>query len=625
MNTINQSKEDMIPRKSWPWLFFLLSQNYILVITVSIVFASPVIGDGELYYDCQKNPLECTYGKRKYEASSSPSCSDRHPNCRIYALRGNCIRHFQWMETQCPQSCGICPTVEDALKVDQSTTPQCIDHHPQCPKWASEQECFINPPFINGLCPMSCIRCVNTTVLDRSKDNTIESSSKGDNGDLSNAQIQARIRYSQTDFGDWQTIPRDDLNLVPVIMEILFDMGEYAKELLEEEEERIRQVQEVESSAEIDKRRELIGHNGHPLLGPSTVCNNMRHDCATLVAQHGCHGPYLELMMQECSFACQFCHETDTYHQCRSSSSSSSSTTSSAGDKKVSLESTISSNSWNYHFWEHLSTKHGAVNLAPAPMRTTKFQSEWVLSLDYASVWKDDKAARRQRKELLKVAKSAFEDNEEASCTERTFQHTGRRRRKQGSIENENEGRIATCNGPMNPTSNIDGNIDAAKTSTSPSSLSSSCQELEQGIARLLGIGPEYLEPLEFLLFTSNNKARQVPMSDFDNHDQWRPSGHVLLTVLLVLQPAKKGGAIGFPDLDWLMVTDPAILIWPTAAQTPTQSSPPPPPTTKAEDPHHYQEMANMESELLPVIQGDLYAIKIRVRQYPYFYNPDCD
>jgi len=119
------------------------------------------------------------------------------------------------------------------------------------------------------------------------------------------------------------------------------------------------------------------------------------------------------------------------------------------------------------------------------------------------------------------------------------------------------------------------------------------------------------LEPLEFLHYSNTQKSypRQVPMSEFDHHDQWKPSGHVLFTILVVLQRADKGGSIGFPDLDWLVVSNEApILVWPTS-------------TKKGSYP---QEMTNMKSEILPVIQGDLYAIKIRVRQYPYVYNPDC-
>ena len=144
--------------------------------------------------------------------------------------------------------------------------------------------------------------------------------------------------------------------------------------------------------------------------------------------------------------------------------------------------------------------------------------------------------------------------------------------------------------------------------SVTVSSLSSSsCQDLEQEVARLLNVLPEYLEPLEFLHLDANQ--RQVPMSEFDIHNQWKPSGHVLFTVLLILQQPQKGGIIGFPNLDWLLVQNAEILVWPTFTMMGG----------------HPQELPEMKLEILPVIQGDLYAIKIRVRQYPYVYNPDCE
>ncbi|KAL3927838.1 MAG: hypothetical protein SGBAC_012908, partial [Bacillariaceae sp.] len=235
--------------------------------------------------------------------------------------------------------------------------------------------------------------------------------------------IQARIHYALTDFGVWQSIPRDDLNLLPAITQTIVDMGEYAQELLKDEAERIRlQMKggDLESSENDNNKGREGGHP--PLLGPSVVCNNMRHDCATLVAQHGCNGPYMDMMMQECSFACRFCHETHTYHQCRSSSKKSS-----KESDRISLEksSIISSNkskkSWNYHVWKHLSTKHGAINLASTRPYSN---DEWVASLNYTAIWNKDSEndddiddVERHQSELLEIARRAtsYEDEEGAS------------------------------------------------------------------------------------------------------------------------------------------------------------------------------------------------------------------
>ena len=118
------------------------------------------------------------------------------------------------------------------------------------------------------------------------------------------------------------------------------------------------------------------------------------------------------------------------------------------------------------------------------------------------------------------------------------------------------------------------------------------------------------MDPLEFVHYQKGQ--RRKPIHDFDIHDHWKSSGHVVLTIFVVLQAPDKGGAFGFPDLDWTIVDSPEVLIWPNIKPE------------KNEELQRNEWLETMKSEQLPVVEGELYGVYVRVREYPSYPNSHC-
>lgn len=443
------------------------------------------------YHNCGENGLDCTYSKGKYAKYDASSCQDYHKQCRDYALKGECIKNEEWMKLKCPLSCAVC--VASKLGDDDET---CRDRHSQCPEWAKDDlECFVNPAYMYENCPQSCHFCVNATLL-------LEQG-------LEEEEIERRFLYSRTDFGVWQTIPKDSPN-IQAITETIRRMGPYSQQ-------------------ELDN------------LGPGALCSNLHPSCAAWAVENGCGGDNLNFMLEECALACQSCHVTEQYYQCSEPRHNSSS----------SKTPVVSTNSL-FPFWKALELKHSAKNLISS-------SNEWIASLNYTALWKKDASKKKIRSWLKEFKNPNLEWKEKGT------------------------GRFAICH--------------------------DDCSSMDEIATTLLDIHPRYLEPLEFVHYKAAPLLeRHIPQSDFEMHHQWKPSGPRLLTIFILLQPATKGGFLGFPDLDWLLVENAEILVWPNVANTKWN-----------------EELESMKHEQLPVVEGELYGIFTRVRQYPYEYTPTCN
>jgi hypothetical protein len=74
-----------------------------------------------------------------------------------------------------------------------------------------------------------------------------------------------------------------------------------------------------------------------------------------------------------------------------------------------------------------------------------------------------------------------------------------------------------------------------------------------------------------------------------------KASGTQVLSIYMILEAPIKGGNFGFPQLDWLLVEEPQILlVWPNVKSLDPESS-----------------LERMKSEQLPVEKGQLYAALI--------------
>ena len=88
---------------------------------------------------------------------------------------------------------------------------------------------------------------------------------------------------------------------------------------------------------------------------------------------------------------------------------------------------------------------------------------------------------------------------------------------------------------------------------------------------------------------------------DYHLHDEWRPAGPRVLTILLILSDVDEGGAAGFPDLDWLFVK-------PKRGQALMWSN------VMSDDPTKVDN--RMRHEGLPVVKGHNFVMYIWVHLY---------
>lgn len=283
------------------------------------------------YRECKGD--ECGSGAGR---GGSANCKDLHAECKQFALQGECRINPPWMHTNCRRSCGLC-------LADELEDEPCDDLHTSCSLWASELECFTNPGYMTRACRKSCWFCVNKT----------SDQFEG----LGEDEIQRRTRYSQTDFGLWQSIP--EVNGEQVRQEIL-KMARYAMKL--------------------------------DNIGPGTLCNNLHHECAQWVVEKGSCEADLDFMLSHCSLACQYCDRVDEYHSCRRTEGKSGSV--SFGDLA--------------QIQTHLFHEKKARNLLDT--FPEKLESgEWIFSLDYSDFWKDPTLEMEELMRALKSEKSPLE------------------------------------------------------------------------------------------------------------------------------------------------------------------------------------------------------------------------
>ena len=126
-------------------------------------------------------------------------------------------------------------------------------------------------------------------------------------------------------------------------------------------------------------------------------------------------------------------------------------------------------------------------------------------------------------------------------------------------------------------------------------------KKLQTTLSDLVEADPKYMEPLEFVHY---DELQSFGMHhDFPQHDSWMPAGPRVLSIFLCLTDVPEGGAMGFPDLDWLSIPPKKgqLLIWQNVLSTD--------PRKRAKD---------MMSESLPVLKGEKYGIHTWVRLYDY-------
>lgn len=121
-------------------------------------------------------------------------------------------------------------------------------------------------------------------------------------------------------------------------------------------------------------------------------------------------------------------------------------------------------------------------------------------------------------------------------------------------------------------------------------------------IAEVTNIPLQHFEPAKILHYPESIGFHSFHQAN-DAHDSWKMAGPRVLTIYIPLSNAKKGGYLGFPGLDWLMIpsSQGQMILWSNVLHN---------------DPELFDE--KMGNEILPVQEGDLYVLQIHVRQYDF-------
>jgi hypothetical protein len=90
---------------------------------------------------------------------------------------------------------------------------------------------------------------------------------------------------------------------------------------------------------------------------------------------------------------------------------------------------------------------------------------------------------------------------------------------------------------------------------------------------------------------------------DSDLHESWSMAGRSVLSFYIPLLDVEKGGYLGFPALDYLMVPPRMgqMIVWPNV---------------KSQDPEVRDD--RMGKEILSVMKGNLYVLHVKAHQYSY-------
>lgn len=242
----------------------------------------------------------------------------------------------------------------------------------------------------------------------------------------------------------------------------------------------------------------------------------------------------LHFMMKDCSLACQFCDMKSKFQDCRQKSKD---PWFLPGDLK--------------NKYEHLKKQP---NAALASRSEVKDQDDpWVLKFD-------DFVSSSEADALLALAKSLQWQTSDPVVSG-SLKETGLVRRESES---------ALCK----------------------DCVDKGYLKLQKKITDLVQADPSLLEPLEFVHY--RNLKSFGMHHDFRLHDIWMPAGPRVLSVFLCLAEVPEGGAMGFPDLDWLSIPPKKgqLLIWPNVLSS---------------DP--LKRHKDMMSEGLPVLQGEKYGV----------------
>jgi hypothetical protein len=281
-------------------------------------------------------------------------------------------------------------------------------------------------------------------------------------------------------------------------------------------------------------------------LSMRLLCNNSNAACLEWASLNECEAN-LHFMMTACPLACRVCDKRLLYDTCRNDNPT---------------NPWLPENGFKQLF-EHLKSQKHAELLTVDGIKD--LDSPWVLK------W-DDFVSSNDVSALLTLAKSL---TWEVSTPVVSTNHNRVRRLS----------RSAYCKDC--PKNNNNNNGVYAK--------------LQQSLSNLVQADLKYMEPFEFVHYQKMQSFGAH--HDLSLHDLWLPAGPRVLSIFLCLSDVPQGGAMGFPDMDWLSIPPKKgqLLIWPNVLSSDLSKS-----------------RKDMSNEALPVLEGEKYGIHTWVRLYDY-------
>ncbi|KAG7346792.1 ShK domain-like protein [Nitzschia inconspicua] len=454
------------------------------------------------------------------------------------------------------------------------SSSKCRDDNGQCATYARLGECFASPGYMNINCRRSCGICQdNENDWDQEDDSCFDKHS--------NCK-----RWS--DEMECYANPAYMSGACPASCGLCLNPKDLRKQGFTEDEIRLKQKftetdlglwQSIPKDSSEDTVRMRIKEMGLYIrklhqenrLGRGTACNNQYHDCAkwSTDTSTNCESN-INFMISYCSLVCKYCHVVEQYHTCRQQK------------RTESIEPFHDVDSVRRHLMTNLKDASDLLEGSCSADNPTQDGNvaEWIVSLKWSDLWGTEAEVSSTTADLMQMLTAdemewvdAVDHNDIAAMT------------FDGTNPPDRSGQILTASHQMNEKAPY--------------------QALVARISNTLNVPQQNLE-VEFVRYQRGE--RHASHADYRLHDTWKSSGIRVLSLYLVLQRADKGGNFGFPFLNWLLVENPEILVWPNIHV----------------DGESVKPILTIQSEQLPVVEGELYAAHVWVHEYSIGSDETC-
>ena len=509
-------------------------------------------------------------------------------------------------------------------KRDVEIDDLCKDQHERCEYWANMGECDKNPNYMLDKCAKSCKEC---SVSSSESVETVTETDLGIDQDLSNDKLgKDETKTHTNDNNDVKTFCEEDVDDKMLctrisdleIIDPCEDQHERCEFWANEGECDINPNYMLDkcaksckectvSSSERDKKveknyfgidQELFGENidkdetrarietmkdyGKWLMKQESttktmrkLCTNELNNCAYYATKGLCETKVI-FMMENCPLACMMCDKKEQFDACVGMRHPFSEPIFVTDEKKENMlnedEETKVTHSIHSFFETIKKNDHSSPFEFEFLVEPNSNQDPWILRLG-------NFLSNEECNSIIDLGHTLGWTN----STSNVSNEAPKKLKKQKELlESSN---TAKCSDFMNACN-------------SHSVLSSVIKKL----SLLTQIPLKYFEPAELKLYPESNGYHTFHHAN-NVHDNWLMAGPRVLSINIPLSNVGKGGYLGFPALDWLMVPPSAgqLVLWPNVLSKDTEI---------------FDE--RMGREVLPVQGGDLYVLQLHVRLFDY-------